>query len=85
MLVNHTHATAGTCQPVDSLTDRLPAAAPTPSCSFLYSICTVCQCSYTPGDTQVTLPCRHVYHEDCIVQWLGRYSKLCPVCKTEVS
>ena len=32
--------------------------------------CTVCHDSYEEGDMVVQLPCKHCFHEDCILAWL---------------
>lgn len=45
--------------------------------------CTVCQSEFEGGDELITLPCRHLYHEECILQWLSM-NKVCPVCTREV-
>mmetsp|Transcript_28844 Transcript_28844/g.51373 ORF Transcript_28844/g.51373 Transcript_28844/m.51373 type:complete len:514 (+) Transcript_28844:1047-2588(+) len=43
--------------------------------------CMVCIDDFEVGVEVKTLPCFHVFHTECIDEWLGR-SKLCPVCKT---
>ncbi|CAM9400105.1 unnamed protein product [Ectocarpus sp. 6 AP-2014] len=47
--------------------------------------CIVCFGDYEPGDRLALLPCRHVYHAQCIDEWLDR-AKLpsCPLCKTDL-
>ncbi|CAM9403539.1 unnamed protein product [Ectocarpus sp. 12 AP-2014] len=47
--------------------------------------CIVCFGDYEPGDRLARLPCRHVYHAQCIDEWLDR-AKLpsCPLCKTDL-
>ncbi|XP_068328522.1 E3 ubiquitin-protein ligase BIG BROTHER-like [Pyrus communis] len=45
--------------------------------------CVICQMRYKRGDRQITLPCKHVYHNECISKWLG-INKVCPVCNLEV-
>ncbi|KAM1018109.1 hypothetical protein ACFX13_040390 [Malus domestica] len=45
--------------------------------------CVICQMQYKRGDRQITLPCKHVYHSECISKWLG-INKVCPVCNLEV-
>ncbi|CAB1098784.1 unnamed protein product [Ectocarpus sp. CCAP 1310/34] len=47
--------------------------------------CIVCFSDYEPGDRLARLPCRHVYHAQCIDEWLDR-AKLpsCPLCKTDL-
>lgn len=46
--------------------------------------CVICQMKYKRGDRQMNLPCKHVYHSDCVSKWLG-INKTCPVCNAEVS
>ncbi|XP_009106931.1 E3 ubiquitin ligase BIG BROTHER-related isoform X1 [Brassica rapa] len=45
--------------------------------------CSICLVDYVMGDKITTLPCKHIYHKDCISQWL-KQSKVCCVCKAEV-
>ena len=45
--------------------------------------CMICLNDYLVGDVVKTLPCFHMFHPDCINEWLER-SKLCPLCKTSV-
>ncbi|CAM9749983.1 unnamed protein product [Ectocarpus sp. 4 AP-2014] len=47
--------------------------------------CIVCFGDYEPGERLARLPCRHVYHAQCIDEWLDR-AKLpsCPLCKTDL-
>eukprot|EP00929_Paragymnodinium_shiwhaense_P004752 TRINITY_DN1058_c2_g1_i1.p1 TRINITY_DN1058_c2_g1~~TRINITY_DN1058_c2_g1_i1.p1 ORF type:complete len:461 (+),score=107.49 TRINITY_DN1058_c2_g1_i1:151-1533(+) len=42
--------------------------------------CTICLSSFSPSDKVVKLPCRHVFHKDCISRWLLERSRHCPVC-----
>ena len=44
------------------------------------SSCAVCQEEWQTGNVRVSLPCRHSFHEDCIVPWL-RSSRACPMCR----
>ncbi len=32
--------------------------------------CAVCRDGYSVGETTVTMPCDHVFHEDCLKPWL---------------
>mmetsp|Transcript_9461 Transcript_9461/g.21132 ORF Transcript_9461/g.21132 Transcript_9461/m.21132 type:complete len:280 (+) Transcript_9461:367-1206(+) len=46
--------------------------------------CAICIAEYSPGDKVVWSPndeCRHVFHEDCILSWLGNDKKDCPCCR----
>ncbi|KAG0563029.1 hypothetical protein M758_9G188900 [Ceratodon purpureus] len=48
-------------------------------------VCVICQGDYEPGDSQVKLPCQHAFHQACGAEWLLNYSKLCPVCKHDIT
>eukprot|EP00927_Polykrikos_kofoidii_P071738 TRINITY_DN6796_c0_g1_i1.p1 TRINITY_DN6796_c0_g1~~TRINITY_DN6796_c0_g1_i1.p1 ORF type:complete len:337 (-),score=28.36 TRINITY_DN6796_c0_g1_i1:26-1036(-) len=45
--------------------------------------CTVCLVGWTANSSWVQLPCRHLFHTDCIRRWFRR-SLLCPVCRRHV-
>ncbi|KAE8720793.1 E3 ubiquitin ligase BIG BROTHER [Hibiscus syriacus] len=45
--------------------------------------CVICQTRYKIGEQQMKLPCKHVYHSECIMKWLS-INKVCPVCNNEV-
>jgi E3 ubiquitin-protein ligase BIG BROTHER-like protein len=45
--------------------------------------CVICQLKYKIGERQMNLPCKHVYHSECISKWLS-INKVCPVCNSEV-
>jgi hypothetical protein len=46
--------------------------------------CPICLCEMVIGDICKELPiCRHVYHTECIDEWLCR-SAVCPLCRQDV-
>ncbi|KAF1944648.1 hypothetical protein EJ02DRAFT_84719 [Clathrospora elynae] len=55
------------------------------STSFSQPTCPICMDDFEPNKTQVReLPCRHVYHPECIDTFLLSHSSLCPMCKQSV-
>lgn len=47
--------------------------------------CAICLSSYNEGDILKILPnCDHIFHIDCISQWLTEHSNLCPLCRLPV-
>ncbi|XP_045194557.2 uncharacterized protein LOC123550187 [Mercenaria mercenaria] len=42
--------------------------------------CLVCLSEFSDGERLRTLPCCHIYHIDCIDEWLRR-NAICPVCR----
>lgn len=45
------------------------------------SKCTVCQDDFNEQDEVRVLPCEHIYHLDCIDDWLKIHSYKCPCCR----
>ena len=45
--------------------------------------CAVCKEDFVVGDAALRLPCAHLYHDDCIVQWL-KNTGTCPICRKPV-
>ncbi|KAL6606419.1 hypothetical protein ACP70R_042072 [Stipagrostis hirtigluma subsp. patula] len=45
--------------------------------------CAVCMDDFRLGAAAKQLPCKHVFHKDCILPWLDLHSS-CPVCRFEL-
>ncbi|KAJ6257054.1 hypothetical protein Dda_7938 [Drechslerella dactyloides] len=46
--------------------------------------CVVCQDDLKFEEEVVKLPCRHIYHEECVVKWLETHDA-CPICRTPIT
>lgn len=46
--------------------------------------CIICQYEYKLREKVKLLPCKHIFHPECIDEWL-KNEKKCPFCKTEVN
>ena len=45
--------------------------------------CRICHCEYRAGERLRQLPCGHVFHKECIDEWLGR-SEGCAFCRRSI-
>jgi hypothetical protein len=66
-----------------------PSLAPTatglPASALNQPTCAICLDDFEHNESQVReLPCRHIFHPDCIDTFLLRNSSLCPMCKQSV-
>ena len=44
--------------------------------------CIICLENFKNGDESTTVPCFHIFHPNCIGEWLKKHNT-CPICKTE--
>ncbi|KAJ1380135.1 Zinc finger, RING-type [Sesbania bispinosa] len=42
--------------------------------------CSICLMEFDVGTEVSSMPCKHVYHHECLVQWL-KTSHVCPLCR----
>uniref|UniRef100_A0ACD5ZPJ9 Uncharacterized protein n=1 Tax=Avena sativa TaxID=4498 RepID=A0ACD5ZPJ9_AVESA len=57
------------------------AAVPTVEVSEHAAVCAICKDDLPLAATARRLPCGHLYHSICIVQWLEMHNS-CPVCRS---
>jgi hypothetical protein len=46
--------------------------------------CNICIETYKKDDKIVILPCNHVFHNECIENWLCNEKVTCPICRKDV-
>jgi hypothetical protein len=46
--------------------------------------CSICLEEFTRGESVCELPCKHIFHDACVREWLKR-EPTCPVCRKEVA
>lgn len=47
--------------------------------------CVICLETFEEEEKLLELPCKHLYHGECIRKWLIERKKICPICKRDVS
>lgn len=66
--------------PISKTTRQTPAQHP--GASFSQDTCAICLDEFVQGETEVReLPCKHIFHPECIDIFLRDNSSLCPMCK----
>lgn len=45
--------------------------------------CTICIDEMNLGDEAIVLPCKHWFHEECVVLWLKEHNT-CPICRAPI-
>lgn len=45
--------------------------------------CIICLSDYVQGELLKQLPCKHIYHAECVDKWLRR-NGTCPLCKVSI-
>lgn len=46
-----------------------------------FETCSICIETFQQGDEVVTSLCKHIFHQDCILEWVGKNKMDCPVCR----
>lgn len=46
--------------------------------------CCICQMEFDEDNPIKRTPCKHYFHESCLADWIGNYSKTCPLCRLDL-
>jgi hypothetical protein len=50
----------------------------------LVNNCSICIDCLKKNEEIIELPCNHIFHSACILEWLEKYNYHCPICRKEV-
>lgn len=89
----HQCSTYSHCSPSNSLCDII--SPPQNACNNDNSdkcedededevMCTICMIEIEDGDRVGALPCNHLFHVDCLKEWIKRRN-VCPLCQTPIA
>lgn len=66
-----------------SAVDAMPTVKISQKHLSIDSHCAVCTDQFEIGGEAREMPCKHIYHADCILPWLAQHNS-CPVCRHEL-
>lgn len=46
--------------------------------------CSICLEDFKEGEPVRVLPCEHVFHPKCVDEWLQKWNRTCPLCKSSI-
>lgn len=64
-----------------SNTKILPIVFTDKSNKYLEDSCVICSSKF--NNNYVALPCGHVFHSECVLQWISK-KLTCPVCRMKL-
>ena len=78
---NHNHINSNE---VERIMELLPCSILTEKKDGENNECIICLSEFEVGDSITTLPCVHIFHNECIKNWL-KNNNHCPICKFEIT
>lgn len=46
--------------------------------------CSICMIEMEENDEYISIECKHIYHKDCLRNYLTNYNHICPICRKEI-
>jgi len=46
--------------------------------------CTICLTDLEKGDNILDIKCKHIFHKECLSQYIKNYNHICPVCRQDI-
>lgn len=46
--------------------------------------CSICQNDIVLDSEIIELPCKHIFHKDCVLPWVKEYHHVCALCKADI-
>ncbi|KAF9682198.1 hypothetical protein SADUNF_Sadunf05G0083700 [Salix dunnii] len=72
-------------QPPQSTPTLPQSSSSSPPFAFPDKICAICLDDYAHGESIRVLPrCKHMFHKDCIDNWLSSRNSSCPICRDQI-
>ncbi|WZZ59600.1 hypothetical protein YC2023_059707 [Brassica napus] len=69
---------------VDISTTNLHAEKRALSATEVHKLCNICMDKVVRGEIINALQCNHIYHHQCIIDWI-RMNLKCPTCRDTIS
>ena len=46
--------------------------------------CSICMDTLKKGDTVLDIECKHIFHSECLTEYLEKYNHICPICRKDI-
>jgi hypothetical protein len=46
--------------------------------------CTICMDDMITDEEYINISCNHIFHKDCLKNYLTNFNHICPVCRVEI-
>jgi hypothetical protein len=46
--------------------------------------CLICMEEMNEDDIYIDIKCKHIYHKECLIEYLTKYNHICPTCRMDI-